>query len=111
MTNSPPYSLTPDILQLESILHALKEMPSTDQVTDQVKTLLYHLLKNDLNIKELTTKLHLTHRPHFRKNYIEPAELAGLIEKTQPNSPNSPTQKYRLTAQGLDFLKRNGSNE
>jgi len=98
------YSLTPDILQMESIFQALKEIPSTDQVTDQVKTLLHHLVKNDLSISELMTKLHLTHRPHFRKNYIEPAELAGLIEKTQPNSPNSPTQKYRLTDQGLDFL-------
>jgi Fic family protein len=93
---------------LESIFQALNEMPSTDQVSDQVKTLLQYLRKSEMSVSELMEKLHLSHRSHFRKNHIEPAELAGLIEKTQPKSPNSPTQKYRLTVQGLNVLKRYG---
>ena len=76
MKENPSYVLTPDILL------ALKEMPSTDQVTDQVKTMLHHLMNNDLSVSNLMVKTHLNHRPYFRKNYIEPAEIAGLIEKT-----------------------------
>jgi hypothetical protein len=38
----------------------------------------------------------------FRINYLEPALSAGLIEMTQPDSPRSPTQKYRLIAKGIE---------
>ena len=31
-----------------------------------------------------------------------------LIEMTLPNSPSSPTQKYRLTAKGKDLLAKEG---
>jgi len=31
-----------------------------------------------------------------------------LIEMTLPNSSSSPTQKYRLSADGKDFLAREG---
>jgi hypothetical protein len=41
-------------------------------------------------------KLGLTHRPTFRKNYLQPAMDAGLIERTLPDKPNSSLQKYRL---------------
>jgi len=36
----------------------------------------------------------------FSEKYLEPALVAGLIERTLPGAPNSPTQKYRLTAKG-----------
>ena len=31
---------------------------------------------------------------------------AGFIEMTQPSSPRSPTQKYRLTEKGRAWLKK-----
>jgi hypothetical protein len=34
---------------------------------------------------------------------LNPALTDFLIEMTQPDSPNSPTQKYRLTAKGQAF--------
>ena len=40
-------------------------------------------------------KLGLSHRPTFRKNYLQPALDAGLIERTLPDKPNSRLQKYR----------------
>jgi len=41
-------------------------------------------------------KLGLSHRPTFRKNYLQPALEAGLIERTLPDKPNSSLQQYRL---------------
>jgi hypothetical protein len=43
-------------------------------------------------------RLALQHRPTFSANYLLPALNAGLVEMTQPESPKSPTQKYRLSA-------------
>jgi len=37
---------------------------------------------------------------------LQPALSGRLIEMTQPESPRSPTQKYRLTEQGRNFLER-----
>jgi len=42
--------------------------------------------------------LDLKHRPTFRKNYINPALEAGLIEMTIPQTPNARGQKYRKAA-------------
>lgn len=46
----------------------------------------------------------LRHRATFLENYLNPALDEGLIEMTQPDAPRSPTQKYRLTALGRQFL-------
>ena len=40
-------------------------------------------------------KLNLVHKPTFRKNYLNPALEAKLIERTIPDKPNSKNQKYR----------------
>lgn len=37
----------------------------------------------------------LSHRPTFRKNYLQPALEAGLIERTLPDKPDNRLQKYR----------------
>jgi hypothetical protein len=47
----------------------------------------------------------ISDRTYFRNHYLNIALNNGYIEATQPNSPNSPTQKYRLTAKGQAFLK------
>lgn len=53
--------------------------------------------------------LGLAHRPTFRRNYLEPALAAGLIERTQPDSPRSPTQRYRLSARGRALANTQGA--
>ncbi len=68
----------------------------SDQVSDQVKALLKCLAKQPLTALACMKKLGLNHRPTFRKNYLQPAMEAGLIERTLPDKPNSSRQQYRL---------------
>jgi hypothetical protein len=76
---------------------AIEEAVMSDQVSDQVIRLLDMLGCGEIGAADLMGKLNLSHRPTFRKNYLEPALTAGVIERTQPESPRSPTQRYRLT--------------
>jgi hypothetical protein len=55
--------------------------------------------------KDLMQLLGLKHRPSFLDSYLSPALQLRLVEMTQPESPRSPTQKYRLTTQGKALLK------
>ena len=83
---------------LESILQALQTDQESDQVTDQVKLLLSVLKKSGkpLSTAQLMKRLKLRHRPTFRRNYLQPALKANLIAMTDPDSPSSPKQKYKL---------------
>lgn len=70
-----------------------------DQVSDQdkspVKRLLSVLGSDVLSAAELMQRLSLSHKPTFRKNYLNPAIEHGLIERTIPDKPNSRNQRYR----------------
>ena len=48
----------------------------------------------------------MRHRPTLAQDYIQPALEQGFIEMTQPDSPTSPTQKYKLTQKGKEYEKR-----
>jgi hypothetical protein len=49
------------------------------------------------SLTELMSLLGLSHRPTFQQNYLNPAIEAGLIERTIPDKPKSPKQRYRLS--------------
>lgn len=70
-----------------------------DQDTDQDKTptkrLLSALGDDTLSATDLMVRLGLSHKPTFRKNYLNPALEQKLIERTIPDKPNSRNQKYR----------------
>ena len=90
-----------------SALHdAINEATITDQVTDQVAILIQTMSSGELNSSELMQALGLTHRPTFRENYLNPALTGGWVERTQPDSPRSPTQRYRLTPKGRQWLQQ-----
>ena len=97
---------------LKVLLKCVKDHVKSDQVTDQVTDqdkvknkvakdvdaahrLAQALGRRTLSAAQLMERLGLTHRPTFRKNYLNPALEAGLIEYTLPEKPNSKNQKYR----------------
>ena len=94
-------------LMLEIIRDSLTEITvvgrSTDQDSDQVtiqdkmpvERILSALSDETLSATELMERLGLSHRPTFRKNYLNPALEQKLIERTIPDKPNSKNQKYR----------------
>ena len=96
---------------LKIINDSLKEIKTSEKITDQdndqvtvqdsnhnknpVEKLLSVLGDNVLSAVEIMEKLNLVHKPTFRKNYLNPALEAKLIERTIPDKPNSKNQKYR----------------
>jgi ATP-dependent DNA helicase RecG len=78
------------------LAEALPLTRTTEQVTEQVTRFLALLKNGALGVREAMEALGLKHRPTFLANYLQPALKAGLIEMTQPESPKSPTQKYRM---------------
>ena len=76
----------------------------TGEVTGEVIPLLM-VLNTPLSRKALQEKLELKGQANFRELYLEPVLDAELVEMTQPDSPKSPTQKYRLTKKGRRYLK------
>jgi len=99
---------------IEFMLRALKdavdELISTDQVgdqvTDQVGKLIEALVAKELGSKDLMRALGMSHRPTFRENYLNPALKGDWIERTEPDSPRSPTQRYRLTKKSRRWIQR-----
>jgi predicted HTH transcriptional regulator len=77
----------------------------TDQVTVQIGRLLDCLKDGPISVREALELLQLRHRRTFMVSYLKPALEAGLIEMTQPGSPNSPTQKYRLAIRTSKQMK------
>ncbi|MFT5163384.1 MAG: Fic family protein [Alteromonadaceae bacterium] len=74
-----------------------------DYVSDQVEPLIQTMRKSPNQayaVPAVMNTLGLNHRGNFRKNYLLPALDAGLIEMTNPDSPKSPKQKYRLCLNG-----------
>ena len=54
---------------------------------------------------ELMAAVGLRDRVSFSRNYLDPALAEAMLEMTQPDSPKSPTQKYRLTPKGQHLIQ------
>jgi DNA-binding HxlR family transcriptional regulator len=63
-------------------------------------------MSDEMTRDDLQKKLNITIRKYFRQSYLNKALNAGIIEMTEPDSPNSPNQKYRLTKLGKDLRKK-----
>jgi hypothetical protein len=89
---------------LASVAEQVNEV--TEQVTEQVTRLLNCLQEGPLGTWRLMHQLQLQHRPTFLYDYLQPALAAKLVAMTRPDSPKSPTQKYRLTDKGRQLRER-----
>jgi len=72
---------------------------------------LLKVFKGDMSVLEMMWALKLGGRRNFLEKYLSPAVDLGLVEMTQPDSPRSPTQKYRLTAKGIAAFTKLASAE
>ena len=89
----------------DAIGEAVATDPVIDHVTDQVALLIEVIGDSELGSTDLMKALGLSHRPTFRENYLNPGLEGGWVDRTQPDSPRSPTQRYRLTHKGRHWLK------
>ena len=83
---------------------AHKHPTSTPQVTPQVLTIL-RVAMREASAADLQLALRLKDRVHFLKKYLEPTLEKGLIERTIPDKPRSPKQRYRTTPAGRAVLE------
>jgi len=65
----------------------------------------------ETSIKPVTSKaimlaIGLKDRETFYNNYLKPAIRDGYIQYTIPEKPRSPKQRYLITKEGLDILKK-----
>ncbi len=93
-------------LMLSALHDAILEAVSTGQAIDQVAALMRVVCIGEMGSNRLMQGWGLSHRPTFRENYLNPALENEWIERTQPDSPGSPTQRYRLTDKGKQRLQR-----
>lgn len=81
--------------------------PAEAPVSKAVPKILRYLNNHGATgIAELLEHLELKSKRRLRENHLNPTIDQGYIEWTEPDSPNSPTQKYRLTAKGQTLLKK-----
>ena len=87
---------------LEIILDTLRETTvvgnadgTVNKTNPSVQKLLDVLGEEELSTVQIMERLDLSHRPTFRKNYLNPALAQGVIEMTVPDKPNSRNQRYR----------------
>ena len=83
---------------------------ATDRVIALARTVqrLVEVLDGEMSRTAIMKAIGIKDRVTFTDYYLAPALKLGLVEMTQPNSPRSPTQKYRLTEKGEDFTRRRG---
>lgn len=85
----------------------------TTEVTTEVNTgvntevlAVVMVLVGTMSRRKLQEKIGLKNDENFRKRYLLPALISGLVVMTMPNKPNSRLQAYRLTTAGLTLQKR-----
>jgi Fic family protein len=93
---------------IQFMLHALHDAIREAIAIDQVAELIRTIGSGEWTSHDVMEALGLSHRPTFRENYLNPALEGQWIERTQPDSPRSPTQRYRLTRKGHRWVEGQG---
>jgi Fic family protein len=78
-------------------------------ISSPVRRLLAALEEGERSAAELMRALGLRSAKNFRLASLTPALQAGLVERTRPDAPRSPTQRYRLTLLGKKIVRKEQS--
>ena len=81
--------------------NAAKSPASKTLALSRAVRLLLDVLDGEMSRAKVMKAIGIKDRVTFTDYYLSPALKLGLVEMTQPHSPRSPTQKYRLTSKGL----------
>ena len=83
-------------------------MRKAGQVTGQVDPWIIRVLSacqsQPLKSGEIQAISGIRHRETFQRNYLDHLLAEALLERTIPDKPNSPQQKYRITPKGRQVL-------
>ena len=89
----------------------IKKVPSWSQKSTNLihKKIRYiiailSLTGEPLSLDDIMMAVGYANKKTFRDNYIKPLEQLQWIEKTNPQNPTAPDQKYKLTLIGKMFL-------
>ena len=63
------------------------------------------LQQGSMKSAQLQELVGMKHRETFQRNFLDQWLSRGLVERTIPDKPQSRMQQYRLTAQGMQWLK------
>lgn len=88
-----------------SSVPSMSEVCTMLEICMEKAELLIGLVRQPASATELMQALEQTNRTRFKKRYLDPLLAMGVIEMTQPDSPKSPTQRYRLTEKGQKLLE------
>ena len=101
-------------LPVHPLARAADTGEATPEVTTEVTTEVGRVvisLQGEMTRQALQQALGLANAEHFRKAYLLPALASGLVEMTQPDAPRSSKQRYRLTAQGRQWLQARSAGD
>jgi len=82
------------------------EEKSTNLVHKKIRIIIsiLCLVSDSISLDDLMTSMDYQNRKTFRDNYLKPLEMVQFIVKTNPDKPNNPEQKYKITEKGKSFL-------
>lgn len=109
-----PVQITHSDDALEKLKFLITNSDQTDDLAsnlasnlaEKMFSLLMKLNEKDCGKEELLQEINISNQTKNVRRYIEPLEKIALIEKTIPDKPTSPNQKYRLTSKGRELLFR-----
>jgi ATP-dependent DNA helicase RecG len=93
------------IAQLGSLVSTLvSNLVSSDPIYKDFAKILLFLGDGSRKREDILKHIGLSNQTYNYRNYIEPLEKAGLVQKSNPSKPQSPRQQYLLTAEGESLI-------
>lgn len=91
--------------QLGTLVSSLvSNLVSSESVYRDFARILIYLGDGARKREDILKHIGLSNQTYNYRNYIEPLEKAGLVEKSNPNKPQSPRQQYLLTEKGKALI-------